>query len=142
LSSSDRGLVISVPEAGSFPAGQADLSAAARLVMLTLAADLRDRPNAIRVEGHTDDVPIRTARYRSNWELSTARATSVVQFLIEEGQFSPDRLVAAGYSQYRPKVPNDSPDSRARNRRVDLVVLQPEAAAREFGLAGVLGLRP
>jgi chemotaxis protein MotB len=86
-------------------------------------------------------MPIQTTRYRSNWELSTARATSVVQFLIEEGQLPPERLVATGYSQYRPKVPNDSPESRARNRRVDLVVLQPEAAAREFGLAGVLGLR-
>jgi chemotaxis protein MotB len=124
-----RGLVLSFSEAGSFPLGQAAISPAARRVLLVVADAFRDRPNQIRVEGHTDDVPVRTAAFASNWELSTARATEVVRLLIEEGGIAPERLSAAGYGEHRPRVPNDSPEARARNRRVDLVVLD-EAAAR------------
>jgi chemotaxis protein MotB len=123
LSTNDRGLVLSVPEAGSFPPGRAELSSAARLVMLSLAGELHGTTDTIRVEGHTDDVPIRTSRFGSNWELSTARATSVVQFLIEEGGVEPERLSAAGYAEYHPRVANDTPANRARNRRVDVVVI-------------------
>lgn len=128
FSTTDRGLVLSVPEAGSFPAGQAELSAEARLMMLSLAAELHAGRHQIRVEGHTDDVPIRSARYRSNWELSTARATSVVQFLIEEGRIDPGRLSAAGYAEYHPRLDNGSPANRARNRRVDIVIFEPPPA--------------
>jgi chemotaxis protein MotB len=131
VASSTRGLVISLPEAGSFPAGRAELSAQARNVMLDLAQELRGLPNLIRVEGHTDDVPIHTPQFASNWELSTARATLVVQYLIEAGGVDPARLAAAGYAEYRPRVSNDSPDARARNRRVDIVVLDPSAAVEE-----------
>jgi chemotaxis protein MotB len=126
-----RGLTISLPEAGSFPPGRAELSDAARGVMLDLARELQPLPNQIRVEGHTDDVPIHTALFASNWELSTARATTVVRFLIEAGGLDPARLAAAGYAEYRPKVDNDTPESRARNRRVDIVVLDPDIAAHE-----------
>ena len=131
VASSMRGLVISLPEAGSFPAGRAELSAQARNVMLDLAQELRALPNLIRVEGHTDDVPIHTPQFASNWELSTARATTVVQYLIEAGGRDPARLAAAGYAEYRPRLSNDSPDARARNRRVDIVVLDPTAAIEE-----------
>ena len=123
LTTSDRGLVISLPEAGSFPPGRAELSDAVRRVMLGLADRLSALPNPIRVEGHTDDVPIHTALFASNWELSTARATRVVQFLIEDGAIEPARLAATGYAEYRPRLPNDSPDARARNRRVDILIL-------------------
>jgi chemotaxis protein MotB len=131
VATSVRGLVISLPEAGSFPAGRAELSDAARSVMLDMADQLRPLPNQIRVEGHTDDVPIHTAQFGSNWELSTARATTVVQFLIEAGGVDASRLAAAGYAEYRPRLPNDSPDHRARNRRVDIVILDPSAAGQE-----------
>jgi chemotaxis protein MotB len=131
VATSARGLVVSLPEAGSFPAGRAELSDAARTVMLDMADQLRALPNQIRVEGHTDDVPIHTPQFASNWELSTARATTVVQFLIEAGGLDPSRLAAAGYAEYRPRLPNDSPDHRARNRRVDIVVLDPSAATQE-----------
>lgn len=131
VAASTRGIVVSLPEAGSFPAGQAELSAGAQLAMLGLAEQLRHLPNQIRVEGHTDDVPIHTAQFRSNWELSTARATTVVQYLIEAGGVDPARLAAAGYAEYRPRRPNDSPEARARNRRVDIVVLDPVVAGRE-----------
>jgi chemotaxis protein MotB len=130
VTTTTRGLVISMPEAGSFPAGRADLSVSAMAVMAELAARLHDLPNLVRVEGHTDDVPIATLQFASNWDLSTARATRVVEFLIDEG-IDPGRLAAAGYAEYRPRLPNDSPASRARNRRVDIVVLDPVAAGRE-----------
>jgi chemotaxis protein MotA len=120
VASSEVGTVISLAEAGSFPAGKADLTPAAQRVIAKLADLLRSRPVAIRVEGHTDDRPIHTSKYESNWELSTARASRVIVFLIEQAGLSPDRLSAAGYGEYRPKVPNTP--GRARNRRVDIVV--------------------
>jgi chemotaxis protein MotB len=131
VASGVRGLTISLPEAGSFPAGRSELSAAARAVMLDLARELQALPNFIRVEGHTDDLPIHTPQFASNWELSTARATTVVRFLIEAGGLDPARLAAAGYAEYRPRVANDTPETRARNRRVDIVVLDPAVADHE-----------
>ncbi len=130
LAESSRGLVLSLPETGSFPAGLPELTTSARSVLLTVANAIRRVPNFVRVEGHTDDTPIHTPLFASNWELSTARATAVVKFLIDEGDVPPSRLSAAGYADYRPRVPNDSLESRARNRRVDIVVL--DAAAAKF----------
>jgi chemotaxis protein MotB len=118
-----RGLVISLPEAGSFPPGRTELSPAAHDAILDLAVELSRVPNLIRVEGHTDDVPIRTAEFLSNWDLSASRATRVVRLLIDEGRLDPVRLSAAGYAEHRPRQPNASPAARARNRRVDIVVL-------------------
>jgi chemotaxis protein MotB len=123
LSAANGGTVISLAEAGSFPAGRADLTPAAERVISRLADVLRDQAVTIRVEGHTDDRPIRTSKYESNWELSTARASRVVVFLVKQGGLATDRLSAAGYGEFRPRVPNDSKKDRARNRRVDIVVL-------------------
>lgn len=123
LTEDRRGLVLSLPEAGSFPAGSADMSGAAGQVMTRLSSALQGLPNTIRIEGHTDDTPIHTARFTSNWELSTARATEVVQFLIQQGGLAPDRMSAAGYGAFHPLADNASPDGRARNRRVDVIVL-------------------
>jgi chemotaxis protein MotB len=93
-------------------------------VLIAHVADrLRALPNALRVEGHTDDVPIQTSKFASNWELSTARATRVVDYLIHAGSIDPARLSAAGYSQFHPLVANDSEANRARNRRTDIVIL-------------------
>ena len=82
-------------------------------------------PNEIRVEGHTDNVPIATPLYPSNWELSSARATTVGRYLAEHSDIAPQRIIAAGYGEFRPVAPNDTREGRARNRRVDLVVLFP-----------------
>lgn len=131
-----RGLVIEVPEAGSFEVGQADLSREAAAMLGRVAGVLTTLPNAVRIEGHTDDTPIRTSRYQSNWELSTARATRVVAFLIGDGSLAPARLSAAGYGEFRPRAANASPAGRARNRRVDLVLLN-DATARAEEPAGV-----
>jgi chemotaxis protein MotB len=117
-----RGVIISVQEAGSFASGAAELPPATRLLFAGIAATLRGVPNGIHVEGHTDDLPIQNSVFASNWDLSTARATRVVAFLQQAG-IDPARLSAAGYAEFRPRVPNDSVEGRARNRRVDVVVL-------------------
>lgn len=126
-----RGLVLSLPEAGSFPSGQADPTTGAQAVLAEIGRVLATVPNAVRVEGHTDDVPMKTARFASNWELSTARATRVVELLVERANLPAGRLSAAGYAEFRPRVANDSPAHRARNRRVDIVVLSADAARDE-----------
>ncbi|MBS1818536.1 MAG: OmpA family protein [Acidobacteria bacterium] len=119
-----RGLVLSIPEASAFGTGSADLSDTAQQAVARLAASLAKMGNSVLIEGHTDDVPIHTPRFASNWELSTARATAVVQWLVERGGIEPARLSAAGYGEYRPRVANESAQARARNRRVDVVILK------------------
>lgn len=136
LGADARGLVLSLPEAGSFASGRAEPSADAERVLEAVGRVLAHVPNAIRVEGHTDDLPMRSGAFGSNWDLSTARATRVVQWLIEHAGVSPSQLSAAGYAEFRPRVPNDSPDNRARNRRVDIVVLS-AASAREEPVGGI-----
>ncbi len=126
-----RGLVISIREAGSFPAGSSDLSDAAHALLRELRSVLTEVGNLVRIEGHTDDVPIHTARFASNWELSTARATNVIAFLLESPALRPDHFSAAGYAEYHPRVPNESDANRARNRRVDIVILNPGANAAD-----------
>ena len=125
-----RGLVVSIREAGSFATGSADLSSILTRVLGEIAATLGDVGNLVRVEGHTDNVPIHTDRFASNWELSTARATSVVAHLLARG-LQPQRLSAAGYGEFHPRAPNDSDAQRARNRRIDIVVLNPLTGERE-----------
>jgi chemotaxis protein MotB len=127
-----RGIVVTMREAGSFPTGSADLAPTAKTVLATLADTVGADPTMkLRVEGHTDDVPIRTGRFASNWELSTARATSVVTHLVEQLGVAPGRLSAAGYGEFHPRVPNATPADRARNRRVDVVILNEGTAAAE-----------
>lgn len=135
VTTTERGVVLSFPEAGSFPTGTAELTPNAVRTLEKVAVALRQLPHPIRVEGHTDDVPItrRAGPFASNWDLSTARATRVVQLLIAQG-LAPDRLAAAGYGEHRPRVPNTSRTNRARNRRVDLVVLGAVAASLEPGV--------
>jgi chemotaxis protein MotB len=120
---SNRGLVISVKDTVLFPVGSVDLTPSAQEVILGVANILADMPNAVRIEGHTDTVPIHTARFYSNWELSTTRATNVLQFMIQSAGLPPQRLSAAGYGEYKPVVPNINDRNRALNRRVDIVLL-------------------
>lgn len=131
LSQDRRGLVLSIPEAAAFPVGSADMSDAFKDVTMRLSVALKPLANGVRIEGHTDDVPIHTARFDSNWELSTARATRVVQFLIQQGELAPDRLSAAGYAEFHPLDTNTSAGGRARNRRVDVIILNPSMSAAE-----------
>lgn len=119
-----QGIVVSLPEAGTFGAGQADLSQAARRIIRELSTVLQAEDGDIRIEGHTDDVPITNTRFASNWDLSAARATEVIRFLLAQTTIAPERLSAAGYGEFRPVVVNDSLANRARNRRVDIVVVR------------------
>ena len=118
-----RGLILSLPEEAAFAVASSDMSGEARGMIDRIAAAVAPTPNAIRIEGHTDDVPIRTSKYQSNWELSTARASAVVEHLVTTGGLAPERLSAAGYGEFHPRVPNDSPANRAANRRIDIVIL-------------------
>ena len=90
-----------------------------------MGKNLISLPNYILIEGHTDDLPIHNTEFPSNWELSSARATNVVQEMIQCG-ITPARLSATGYGEYRPRVPNDSDQHRQMNRRVDIVILRTE----------------
>jgi chemotaxis protein MotB len=131
-----RGVTLSIPEAGAFAVASDDLSDTAKGLVAKVADTLRSFPNALRVEGHTDDVPIHNVRFQSNWDLSAARASRVVEFLIGRG-FQPERLSATGYGEFHPTVPNTSAESRAANRRIDLVVLnQATKTAEEPAQAG------
>ena len=132
-----RGLVVEIPEAGAFESGRAELSTDAEHMMRRVAGVLAGLPNSVRVEGHTDDAPIRTVKFASNWDLSTARATRVVEFLLASGGLDPAKLSAAGYSQFKPRAANTSAAGRTRNRRVDLVILNEATARAEEPTAGV-----
>jgi chemotaxis protein MotB len=117
------GLVISLREGGFFDSGSAGIKLDSEPAFNRMAAVLEKYPYNLRIEGHTDDVSIHTARYHSNWELSTARATEIVRLLILKHSFAPQRLSAAGYAEYHPIASNRNPLGRALNRRVDVVVL-------------------
>jgi len=120
----ERGVVVSFQEVALFPLGSAELTPEARDTIGHVGRILLETTQYIRVEGHTDDLPINTSIYPSNWELSVARATSVVQELIKSLDFPAYRLSATGYGEFRPKVPNDSDEHRQQNRRVDIVILK------------------
>jgi chemotaxis protein MotB len=126
-----RGLVISLGETGVFDSGSDQIKPEGKALLDTLATSLVSLGNYIRVEGHTDNVPIHNARFPSNWELSTSRATVVVSYLITNFGLRPEALSAAGYAEYRPAASNDTEEGKARNRRVDIIVLNPAAAAVE-----------
>ena len=126
ISIEPRGLVLSLTESALFAPGRAQLGFEARGIMRKVGRTLARNSRPIRLEGHTDDTPIRTKKYPSNWQLATARAIAVLQFLVNESSLPVERLSAAGYGEYQPLVPNNSVQNRAKNRRVDIVVLTAE----------------
>ena len=117
------GLVISLREAGFFESGMAQMKPTSQATFDQIAEMLRQRNCRVRIEGHTDNIPIHNSQFSSNWELSTARATEVIRLLVVRNGFNPARLSAAGYAEYHPIASNATPDGRSMNRRVDLVIL-------------------
>ena len=117
------GLVISLREAGFFPSGSATPKPEALGTLRQIASSLGRTAYDLRIEGHTDNSPIHTAAFDSNWELSSARATGIARLMLDERAIPPDRLSAAGYAEFHPVASNATADGRAENRRVDLVVL-------------------
>jgi chemotaxis protein MotB len=118
--------VMSLDGTALFESGSADISPGAFPVLNELLKIIEAHSCRVRVEGHTDNVPIFTERFDSNWELSTARAVSIVKYFIEKGNIAPERLSAVGYGELRPLGPNDTPERRARNRRVEIVLVKSE----------------
>ena len=127
----ERGLVIRLIEGVLFDSGKADIKDEAKDILDKLAPLLKETHKHIRIEGHTDNLPIHTREFPSNWELSTARAVNVVKYMIEKHNFSPYILSAAGYGEYRPIAPNDSAKNRSLNRRVDIIILKSTSEASE-----------
>ena len=124
IETSGRRIVVRIRERGSFASGSAELKPEYQALMRQFRDVLAAQEGAVEVQGHTDDVPIATARFRSNWELSSARAVSVAEPLLEGGVLDPRRLSVTGFADARPLVANDSADARARNRRVEIVIDQ------------------
>ncbi|HHV83538.1 MAG TPA: OmpA family protein [Tepidanaerobacter syntrophicus] len=131
LSLDERGLVVRFVEGVLFDSGKAEIKDDAKKILDKLAPILIESHRQIRIEGHTDNLPIHTKEFPSNWELSTARAVNVVKYLIEQHNMSPYIISAAGYSEYRPIAPNDSERNRALNRRVDIIILKSTSEAQE-----------
>jgi chemotaxis protein MotB len=119
----ERGLVISLQDTVLFDSGSAVLNSQAVDIITTVGNVIKPLPNYVLIEGHTDNLPIHNGEFPSNWELSSARATNVLQEVLKCG-LAPQRLSATGYGEYRPRVPNDSDDQRQMNRRVDIVLLR------------------
>lgn len=131
VSVTQRGLVVSLKEAGFFESGSATLKQSSLTLLKDVVASLASYSNSVRVEGHTDNNPISTAAFPSNWELSTSRATNVLQYLTKQEDFDPARISAAGYGEYHPVADNSDEDGRSKNRRVDIVLLTEQSERNE-----------
>jgi len=123
----ERGIVIRVMDKAFFDTGRARLKDSAKEALSKIAPIIVSANSPIRIEGHTDNVPIKTNEFDSNWELSARRATEVVRHLVEKYNFPPERIEASGYAEYHPLAPNDTEQNRALNRRIEIIILQPGA---------------
>ncbi|GAB1264110.1 flagellar motor protein MotB [Aurantivibrio infirmus] len=119
-----RKIIIRIREKGSFRSGSAELSENIEDVITEIQRVLIEKPGKIQIQGHTDNIPIATARYRSNWELSSSRAVTVAHELMDDGLINSRRFEVAGFSDTVPLVPNDTEENRIRNRRVEIVIRQ------------------
>lgn len=126
-----RGLVISLRQATFFPSGGEAMDPATYPSIEKIAGTIRDLPNPVRLEGHTDSVPIHTARFRSNWELSAARAITMMDLLADQFGIPQTRMAIGGYGDTSPIESNDTAEGRAHNRRVDIVILSQKALMSE-----------
>jgi chemotaxis protein MotB len=125
MSTRREGLVVSLKEMGFFDSGSASIRPDSMDAISRLAEVLKQRPENLRIEGHTDNVPIHTPKFASNWELSTSRATCLIQLLITRYGLPAAHLSAAGYGEFHPLISNDTAAGRAQNRRLDVVILAP-----------------
>jgi len=126
-----RGLVVSLKEAGFFDSGSAVIKPSGYQLLNTIIEAMTQYSNPLRVEGHTDNMPISTPLFPSNWELSVARASNVLRYIQKNYDVDPTKLSATGYGEYRPVADNTTSEGRSKNRRVDMVLLSGEAETRE-----------
>jgi chemotaxis protein MotB len=120
------GLVISLNDAGFFASGSADVTPSSLSTLKTIVDAMPNRP--VRIEGHTDNVPIHTAQFATNWELSTARAAEIARFIIGRGVIDAAKISAAGYAEFHPIASNATEAGRTQNRRVDIILLRTTAS--------------
>ncbi len=125
--SDERGIIIRIMDKAFFDEGKAELKDSAKKILDKIIPVVKQINNHIRIEGHTDNVPIKTNEFKSNWELSVRRATEVVRHLIERGDVPPQRISATGYAEYRPIVGNDTMTNRALNRRIEIILAKNQA---------------
>lgn len=123
IQSSERKVNLVLKEGVLFASGRADLKAPALKVLMPIAAELKKIPNDVLIEGHTDNIPIKNGKYISNWELSMARAYSVLRFMEEQG-LSARHLAGIGYGENRPVSSNSTPEGRAQNRRIEISIMK------------------
>ncbi|MBF0329159.1 MAG: OmpA family protein [Nitrospirae bacterium] len=116
-----RGVIVTFADGVLFDSGSADIKKEAEIILDKLPPVLSSAPGKILIEGHTDNVPLSRGKYTSNWELSTARASSILNFFITKG-LDPNRFSIAGYAEYRPVALNDTEEGKAKNRRVELII--------------------
>ncbi len=121
----DRGVLLQIKGSVMFSPGEVVLKDKAKKMFEKLIPIIKKSPYEVIVEGHTDSLPIKSDKYPSNWELSSARAGTVVRFFIETGKLNPKRFTAEGFADTRPLLPNDTPEHRAQNRRVNIVFVIP-----------------
>ncbi|OIU70868.1 flagellar motor protein MotS [Rossellomorea aquimaris] len=121
----ERGVVLVLPEQSLFDSGEADVLPSSYLFLDKVGALLERIPNFVKVEGHTDNRPISTSQFPSNWELSSARASSVIRYLTSTEDLDPKRFIAVGYGDTRPVAPNDTEENLQKNRRVEIIISDP-----------------
>lgn len=131
LRQESRGVVLQLQDSLLFDSGSAALRPVARRELSALASELARLNQPLRIEGHTDNIPVRGSGYASNWDLSAARATSVLRFLLDTTSLPPASLAVAGYGEFRPIATNATAAGRAKNRRVDIVILNAQARSEE-----------
>lgn len=129
----DRGIVLQLDENILYDSGRADLKETSIKALDTITKLVKDMDNDVLVEGHTDNIPIHNSEYASNWELSTARAVSVVRYFVENKEVPPTRFAVKGYAEFRPLVDNDTPENRSTNRRVDILIVDKKEKAKQEG---------
>jgi chemotaxis protein MotB len=132
-----RGLIISLREKGFFASGDSAVAPDSLPILAKIAAVVQALPNPVRLEGHTDARPIHTSRFRSNWELSSARSIAVLELLRDRFQIAESRMAVAGYAENVPADTNDTEEGRAHNRRVDLVIVSNGKLTSETPAAAV-----
>lgn len=121
-----NGVIIELKDNILFEIGSGEIKEDSKPILDKLNKLIAAFPNAIIVEGHTDNVPIKNYKYDSNWELSTARAVNVLRYFVEVKKQSPAKFTAAGYGEYKPIFPNDTDEHRSKNRRVNIVIVSLE----------------
>jgi chemotaxis protein MotB len=126
-----RGLVLSLRQATFFPSGEDAIDPKTYPIVEKIAQTIRELPNSVRLEGHTDSIPIHTVRFHSNWELSAARSIGMMELLSDRFEVPRQRMAIAGYADTAPLDSNDTPEGRAHNRRVDVVILNQQVKSIE-----------